>query len=410
MPNRAHDELHRALDLRVEDLGRVECARSKHRPKDRRDLVAVLDQRLRHGLDQVRIGGRGDEELRQPARDPPGRRRGRQDDPHDVGPVERAGLSEEGLHPVVVEPGIVAKRTAAVERAAIRERPTRPGPRGLPDVAFGVVPDPQGEELYQFAGPVLVGVPLAVGIVVQVAEHRRIPRHAVEQAGEVPGGVLAEELVLVGKGDGVVDVAERRGEVPVPEQRELLLERRWRPGHPIEPPARERDHGAGVGPVDFLVGGAELRAVLRPGPGPAQLPDHVLHPRFGGADLGVLHHGFGNRREGEDGVDGPIGTGLDRLRDLGGEGPEPRAPQQVRGLRHIPAVLGRRRKRLEASWHDGPPLSSDLTTPGSHSKRVAHPAKRAAVRKSSRETTRPGSPPGLGSLTFCRSERVRQVP
>src|SRR5437588_5711874 len=190
----------------------------------------------------------------------------------------------------------------------------------------------------------------------------------------------------------------------------FLLERRRRPGHPIEPPARERDHGAGVGPVDLLVGGAELRAVLRPGPGPAQFPDHVLHPRFGGADLAVLHHGFGSRGEREDGVDGPIGTGLDRLRDLGGEGPEPRAPQQVRGLRHIPAVLGRRRERLEASWHNGPPLTSDVTTPASHSKRVAHLAKRAAVRKSSRETTRPGLPPGLGSLTAFEVGRARQVP
>src|SRR5207245_6058753 len=62
-----------------------------------------------------------------------------------------------------------------------------------------------------------------------------------------------------------------------------------------------------------------------------------------------------SRWEGEQGVDGPIGTVLNRLRDLRGECPESPTAQQVCGLRHIPAVPGSGGEWLKARRHEGSP-------------------------------------------------------
>ncbi len=55
---------------------------------------------------------------------------------------------------------------------AIGDGPAGEGAGGFLDVGLAVMADPQGEELHQLAGQVLVGVPLAVGRRVEPDQER----------------------------------------------------------------------------------------------------------------------------------------------------------------------------------------------------------------------------------------------
>ena len=103
---------------------------------------------------------------------------------------------------------------------------------GLAHVAL-VVAGREREELHELAGVVLVR-----RVLVRVGEreeelHRRIARDLPQQAPEGAHAVLAQHPVLA-QHERRVLVA--RGEVVVPEQRELLLQRPGRADHPVEPP------------------------------------------------------------------------------------------------------------------------------------------------------------------------------
>ena len=121
--------------------------------------------------------------------------------------------------------------------------------RGLADVALAVAAA-ERVELHQLAGVVLVR---RLGVRVgqrQVQKHGRVARDLAQEVGEGTERVAAQGAVL---GQHQRRVLLAGGEVVVPEERELLLQRARRAHHLVEPPDRV---------VAPRVHGVELLAVL----------------------------------------------------------------------------------------------------------------------------------------------------
>ncbi len=119
------------------------------------------------------------------------------------------------------------------------------------------MPFAEREELHQLAGEVLVGLLLAVLVVVEVAQHGRVADDRVGQRLEVADRVRPEQLVLQEHVIAVLDRPVARGEVAVPEQRHLLLERPRRLDHLLQPPPLQFAHLPSIGPLRLLAPGAE---------------------------------------------------------------------------------------------------------------------------------------------------------
>ena len=132
------------------------------------------------------------------------------------------------------------------------------------DVRFLDVRDAEREQLHHLAREVLLRLGLGVQPSVEPHEHRRILGDGDQQVAEIPQREFPEQLELslhaarrfTGLAGhhrardpvaiGVVDLAVGRGEVVVPEERHLLLERPPRMDHPEQPPLPGvRDVGAG---------------------------------------------------------------------------------------------------------------------------------------------------------------------
>ena len=188
------------------------------------------------------------------------------DEAQDVLPVEPAAVAEQALGAVVVALGVVGdgQRPAVVPVALeARQRAGR-----LAHVALGVAAgDPEREELHQLAGVVLVGVALVGVHQREEGLHRRVGRHRPQQLGEGAERVAAQ-LAVLGQHQRRVLVA--RGEVVVPEERELLLQRALAADHLVQPP--QHVVAPLVDRVQRLAVGARRRAHHPPGPvraGPA---------------------------------------------------------------------------------------------------------------------------------------------
>ena len=94
------------------------------------------------------------------------------------------------------------------------------------DVLFGVaLVYAHREELHDLAGEVFIGFALEVLVVVQEADHGGIVNDAVEKGSKVASCVFPQELNLSMQGIAVIDDAVLGGEVPVPEESQLFLER-----------------------------------------------------------------------------------------------------------------------------------------------------------------------------------------
>ena len=189
---------------------------------------------------------------------------------------------------------------------------------------------------------------LAVLAVVEIDEHRGVGEDADEQVAEVAGRVGAQHLVLAVHHAGVPHLAGAGGEVPVPEQGELLLEGAAGRQHAPAPPRREplRLHGVGAQAVEERVDDGLQPARLALGQhrdahrrprlagdahrlGPA-LRERV-HPRV--PDRRGLEGGGGVVDGGEldEGVDGGLGGHRGQPLDLGRRRPEAGALDEVRG-------------------------------------------------------------------------------
>ena len=75
--------------------------------------------------------------------------------------------------------------------------------------------------------------------VVQVDQHRGVPHDAQQNVAEVPGCPLTEHPILGQEHPIVAHLRLGRCEVPVPEERHLLLERPGRCHHAVGPPKRQ---------------------------------------------------------------------------------------------------------------------------------------------------------------------------
>ena len=171
-------------------------------------------------MNEVAVDLRGDELRRRPLRN---------DDVDDVFAVEATGLAEYGLLPVVV-------LVFAHHEVEPILGPTGKGPRRLADVVLGVVADTHREHLEHLSTEVLVRVALQVLAVVEVDEHRRVFRHSEQEVSEAAEAVLLEQFDLHQELAVVADLGVRSGEVAVPEERELLLERALADQHALSPP------------------------------------------------------------------------------------------------------------------------------------------------------------------------------
>ena len=78
------------------------------------------------------------------------------------------------------------------------------------------------EQLHQFAGQILIRMPLAVGRCVQVDEQSRLTNSGAQQVGEVRPRVPAQRVVLAVHQGSVLDLAVGGGEMIVPEEGEAL--------------------------------------------------------------------------------------------------------------------------------------------------------------------------------------------
>ena len=229
------------------------------------------------------------------------------------------------------------------EEVVAAEGHARQGARAFLDVALGVVVAfAEREELHQLAREVLVRAPAAVLVVVEVLQHRRVADDAAHEIGEVAGGVRAQERVLREHVVAVLDRAVAGREVPVPEERELLLERAARRDHLREPPLLHLGELLAVGLLARLALALEpenrLLVACR-----ARAPQRL-------ALLGRLgpHHSRELRRwrqhivalEVDDVVDRVVEAELDQRAHLRGRAAEAGAVQQVLRGRVVEVLLG----------------------------------------------------------------------
>jgi hypothetical protein len=134
------------------------------------------------------------------------------------------------------------------------EIPTREYPRAGVHVGFRKRPDAHREELHQLSREVLLGPAADIQTSVEPHQHRGVLRDRDQQIAEIAESVLSEQFELADDGRGElaglrreharrVDRANRAtdfrigsGEVVVPEQRHLLLQRALAVHHPEQPP------------------------------------------------------------------------------------------------------------------------------------------------------------------------------
>src|SRR5690606_13635319 len=183
-----------------------------------------------------------------------------------------------------------------------RERPPGERARRLDDVLLRVVrdavlvEDAGREQLHELAREVLVRRVLLVRVVVEPHDHRGVPAHLEDEVLETSQAELPQGAVLLVHPLEGADLVDRRGEVIVEEERQLLDERTRRGPHPLEPPRLHRAER--LEPL--------LRRLVR-----------VLVPLEQRAD----------------GLRPPL---PERLRDLLLRGGESRAPEEVRGVLGVP--------------------------------------------------------------------------
>ncbi len=78
------------------------------------------------------------------------------------------------------------------------------------------------KQLHQFAGQILIRMPLAIGRGVKVDEQGRLTNSGAQQVGEVRLRVPAERVVLAVHQGDALDLAIGGGEMIVPEKGEAL--------------------------------------------------------------------------------------------------------------------------------------------------------------------------------------------
>ena len=317
-----------------------------------------------------------------------------EDDIQDIQAVERSGPPQERLDAGVVLAGIHLERE-------IVEVP--PGERAcaFAHVLLRVVADPHREELHHLAAEVFVRRALHVVLRVKEVQHRGVLRDLNGQVPQVARGAALEQVDLLRHLAIVTDLVLVRGEVAVPQQRHLLLDRMRCLQHPVRPPVPQpaRLEHRCPQPVEEPVGYRLHRAVagrlaldshrgallVRPvgGFGPAlgesvqrRIPQPGLDER--------LHLRIRNALVVHERSDRALEAGVGQLLDLLRRAAEARVRQQVRGAVVIPlgggdggqvVVPGRRsRGPAGACRHHRLSKRGSAPNPGSVTSRGPDPA------------------------------------
>ena len=129
----------------------------------------------------------------------------------------------------------------------------------LAHVLFGIVPDAQREEFHQLARVVLVRMLLRLRALSRYLSIAGSLMIASVRSRTLPSAKRAEELVLRKPSAGEMLLPRRRGEVAVPEERHLLLQRCGRREHAIEPPAPSCRRIRAASAADLLAASATVR-------------------------------------------------------------------------------------------------------------------------------------------------------
>ena len=228
-------QMNRTLDLGGVGRRAVKVARQKDGPQQTANIVAVslkafaqlgdqLDRRVVVHEIAVQLGG-----------DEAGGDLLLQDDVDNLHPVKIAAASQKGLVAVVVQLGFDHKAQAVIRPAG--ERAGR-----LADVGLGIISDAHGEQLQDFPTEVFVGAALDIFSGVQVHQHGRVPGHANQQIAKAATAVFVEQGQLVERFAVVAQLGIRGGEMPVPEQGQLFLQRSPGGQHPVGPPLGRPTH------------------------------------------------------------------------------------------------------------------------------------------------------------------------
>ena len=190
---------------------------------------------------------------------------------------------------------------------------------------------------------------LDVDVVVEVAQHRGVLRHVQREVAHVAERVLAEELVLHQQLLRRRLLLRRAGEVPVPEQRHLLLQRRGRRDHAVQPPLLHRDQVLAARAVVLHL----ERFARVDGPAVGRHARHQAAVQAARRDRRILERRTRRQRSGAGEVDERIdrvarGHRRDAV-DVGRRAAEAGAAQQVRGQAAVPrpGVRLQRGRRVE---------------------------------------------------------------
>ncbi len=161
--------------------------------------------------------------------------------------IEVAGLAEERLLAVVV-------LVFVDDEFQIDVIPAGEGAGGFADVLLGVVADAHGEHFHDFAGEVFVGRAFDVDAGVEEREHAGVLGHGDHQVPEIAGAVVFEELQFGEQFAVIAHLGFVGGEMAVPEERHLFLQRPRAGEHAIRPPVGDAIgfERAGAKPVEEL--------------------------------------------------------------------------------------------------------------------------------------------------------------
>ena len=258
---RTHDEFHRPRVAGIVRPAVPELRRQEHLAHDLAHVVAALQVHAGDPIDERGIGiaELADEEAPQLSREIAAGVRVRRQRVDQIDAVLHAGVGRprryglvavridrkaEGLRRRLVVCGAVEEFVtgAAVGHVArTLQVPAAEHARGGVHVRFRVVADAHREQFHDLAAEVLLRLRFRVRAAVEPHEHRRVLRDVQQDVAEVPERVVAQHLDLAADFRRILRRLRRHvarafgGEVVVPEERHLLLERTVAVDHPEQP-------------------------------------------------------------------------------------------------------------------------------------------------------------------------------
>jgi hypothetical protein len=215
----------------MQGVRRVKIVGAENHPQRPGNVIVVVAEAGRQWFQKLRTGvGRvADKKAEELLNDEPRGGRLFQQNIHDILARKVAGLAQQALASLVVLSLIEPEMFAA-------DFPAGEGTRGLFDVCFAVIANPQAEQLHHFAGKILVGARLVVSGGVKPDQHGRVLGRTGQQRSKVAQSMFAKQPMLPGHHRGVVHFDGAGGKMTMPEQGHLFQQRVRTFRHRVQPP------------------------------------------------------------------------------------------------------------------------------------------------------------------------------